>query len=124
MEDTYKNIEEFADEMGIEELITADGYDEAFLGVADRFGKEPVAVYSYEMCIQILMRDNDMSHEEALEFFEYNTIGAFLSDDQPIYLHFSSHIFKPVRTTRISHLKPRFSEEIENCPEDWLGPYD
>ena len=121
MEDTYKNIEDFADEMGLEGLITADGYDEAFLGVADRFGKEPVAVYSYEMCIQILMRDNDMSHEEALEFFEYNTIGAFFSDDQPIYLHFSSHIFKPVRTTRISHLKPRFSGEIENCPEDWLG---
>ena len=44
MNDTYKNIEDFADEMGIEGLITADGYDEAFVGVADRFGKEPVAV--------------------------------------------------------------------------------
>jgi len=121
MEDTYKNIEEFADEMGIEELITADGYDEAFLGVADRFGKEPVAVYGYEMCIQILMRDSDMSHEEALEFFEYNTIGAFFSENQPIYLHLSEHIFKPVRTTRISHLTPHFSGKIKDCPEDWLG---
>jgi len=26
---------------GIEGLITADGYDEAFVGVADRFGKRP-----------------------------------------------------------------------------------
>ena len=121
MENTYKNIEEFADEMGLEGLITADGYDEAFLGVADRFGKEPVAVYSYEMCIQILMRDSDMSHEEALEFFEYNTIGAFFSDDQPIYLHFSPHIFQRVRTTKISHLVPRFSDTIKDCPEDWLG---
>ena len=121
MEDTYKNIEEFADEMGIEGLITADGYDEAFLGAAERFGKEPVAVYSYEMCIQILMRDNGMSHEEALEVFEYNTIGAFFDDNQPIYLHFSDHIFQLVPTTRIAHLKPRFSGEIGNCPEDWLG---
>jgi len=121
MENTYKNIEDFADEMGIEGLITADGYDEAFVGVADRYGKEPVAVYSYEMCIQILVRDHKMSHEEALEYFEYNTIGAFYDENQPIYIHFSEHIFKPVKTTRDSHLKPRFSEEIENCPEDWLG---
>tara|TARA_R110000824_G_scaffold158788_2_gene332852 strand:+ start:275 stop:646 length:372 start_codon:yes stop_codon:yes gene_type:complete len=119
--DTYKNIEEFAEEMSIEGLITADGYDEAFIGVANRFGKEPVAVYSYEMCIQILMRDSDMSHEEALEFFEYNTIGAFISENQPIYIHFIDHIFKPVKTSRVSHLKPHFSGKIDNCPEDWLG---
>ncbi len=128
MSDTYKNIEEFADEMGVEGLITADGYDEAFLGVADRFGKEPVAVYDYDMCIQILMRDNDMDFEEALEFFEYNTIGAFIDDNQPVYLHLSQHLFKPVHTTRSSHLVPHFSGKIDNCPpnapqpdHEWLG---
>ena len=121
MTNTYKNIEEFAEEMGIEGLITADGYDEAFVGVADRFGKEPVAVYSYEMCIQILVRDNDMSYEEALEFFEYKTIGAFIDENQPIYIHFSDHIFEPVKTTRSSHLVPRFSDQIKDVPEDWLG---
>jgi hypothetical protein len=121
MENTYKNIEDFAEEMGIEGLITADGYDEAFVGVADRFGKEPVAVYSYEMCVQILMRDHEMSHEEALEYFEYNTIGAFIDDNQPIYIHFSDHIFQPVKTTKNSHLTPRFSDTIKDCPEDWLG---
>ena len=120
--DTYKNIEEFAEDMGIEGLITADGYDEAFLGIADRFGQEPVAVYSYEMCIQILMRDSDMSHEEALEYFEFNTIGAFFHENQPIYLHFSEHIFKPIKTTRISHLKSHFSGKIKNCPEEWIRP--
>ena len=128
MSDTYKNIEEFAEEMGVEGLITADGYDEAFLGVADRFGKEPVAVYDYDMCIQILMRDNDMDFEEALEFFEYNTIGAFIDDNQPVYLHLSQHLFKPVHTTRSSHLVPHFSGKIDNCPpnapqpdHEWLG---
>ena len=121
MSDTYKNIEDFADEMGIEGLITADGYDEAFVGVADRFGKVPVAVYSYEMCIQILMRDHEMTHEEALEFFEYNTIGAFIDENQPIYIHFSEHIFEPVKTTRSSHLTPRFSDTIKDCTDNWLG---
>ena len=122
MTNTYKNIEEFAEEMGIEGLITADGYDEAFVGVADRFGKEPVAVYSYEMCIQILMRDHEMSHEEALEYFEYNTIGAFYDENQPIYIHFSDHIFKPaINPKRNEHLVPKFSDRIRDCPEDWLG---
>ena len=122
MSDTYKNIEDFADEMGIEGLITADGYDEAFVGVADRFGKEPVAGYSYEMCIQILMRDHEMSHEEALEYFEYNTIGAFYDENQPIYIHFSEHIFKPaINPKRNEHLVPKFSDRIRDCPEDWLG---
>ena len=122
MSDTYKNIEDFADEMGIEGLITADGYYEAFVGVADRFGKEPVAVYSYEMCIQILMRDHEMSHEEALEYFEYNTIGAFYDENQPIYIHFSEHIFKPaINPKRNEHLVPKFSDRIRDCPEDWLG---
>ena len=122
MKVTYKNIEEFAEEMGVENLITVDGYDEAFVGVADRFGKVPVAVYSYEMCIQLLMRDGDMSHEEALEFFEFNTIGAFFSDDQPIFIHFSDHIFKPaIKPSRNEHLVPKFSDRIDNCPQDWLG---
>ena len=122
MSDTYKNIEDFADEMGIEGLITAHGYDAAFVGVADRIGKEPVAVYSYEMCIQILMRDHEMSHEEALEYFEYNTIGAFYDENQPIYIHFSDHIFKPaINPKRNEHLVPKFSDRIRDCPEDWLG---
>ena len=73
------------------------------------------------------MRDHKMSHEEALEFFEYNTLGAFIDENQPIYIHFSDHIFKPVKTTRSSHLIPRFSGTIDNCPpdaprsNDWLG---
>ena len=123
----YENIKEFAEEMGVENLITADGLDEAFLGVADRFGKEPVAVYDYDMCIQILMRDGDMDYSEAIEFFEFNTIGAYISDDQPIYLHINPDLFQPVKTTRSSHLIPRFSGTIDNCPpdaprsNDWLG---
>tara|TARA_R100000152_G_C6770181_1_gene196264 strand:- start:1672 stop:2064 length:393 start_codon:yes stop_codon:yes gene_type:complete len=129
MEDTYKNIEDFADEMGIEGLITVDGYDEAFLGIADRFGKESVAVYDYDMCIQILMRDHEMNFEEALEYFEYNTLGAFYDENQPIYIHLSEHLFKPaIKPSRNEHLVPKFSGRIKDCPSDapkptweWLG---
>jgi hypothetical protein len=128
MSDIYEKIEDFAADMGVEGVITADGFDEAFLGIADRFGQEPVAVYDYNMCIQILMRDHEMNYEDALEYFEYNTIGAFVHENQPIYLHFSEHIFKPVKTNRSSHLVPHFSGKISKCPSnapqpnhEWLG---
>jgi len=125
--DYRKEMKDFAlDELGVEDLVIADGYEEAFLGIAAGFGGTMVPVYGYELCIQILMREG-MSYEEAIEYFEYNTMGAYYSDNQPIYIHLSPSIFKPVKTTRDSHLIPRFSNTIENCPEDapkpedWLG---
>ena len=39
-------------------MLLADGLEEAFIGVARRFGfSEPVATYDLEKCIKILMRD-------------------------------------------------------------------
>ena len=125
--DYRKEIEEFAvEELGVEDVVIADGLEEAFLGIAQGFGGTMVPVYSYDMCIQIHMRDG-MDYEEALEYFEYNTMGGYYSDNQPIYIHLSPSIFQLVKTTRSSHLTPRFSNIIENCPEDapkpddWLG---
>ena len=122
--DYRKEIEEFAvEELGVEDVVIADGLEEAFLGIAQGFGGTMVPVYSYDMCIQIHMREG-MDYEE---YFEYNTMGAYYSDNQPIYIHLSPSIFQLVKTTRSSHLTPRFSNIIENCPEDapkpddWLG---
>lgn len=101
-----------------DEFILADGLEEAFLGLAEGFAGRMVPVYDFNMCIQILVKDG-MTHDEALEYFHYNTLGAYYDDNQPIFLHMNPKLFKPVKTTRVSHLKPSFSGEIENCPEDW-----
>ena len=110
----------------IEAMMTAEGYEEAFLGVFYKSG-DPIAVYSYDMCIQILMRDNKLSHDDALETFEFNTIDAGIPNG-PVFVHFSEDIFNPVETTRSSHLIPRFSGKVDNCPldapqptQEWLG---
>ena len=119
--DYRKELEEFAiEELGVEGVIIADGLEEAFLGIAEGFGGTMVPVYSYDMCIQIFVRDG-MTCDDAIEYFQYNTLGAYFDDNQPIFLHMNPKIFKPVEKTRISHLKPRFSGEIENCPEEWMG---
>ena len=35
----------------------------------------------------ILMHDNKWSEEEALEWFDFNTIGAWVGDDTPIFIN-------------------------------------
>jgi hypothetical protein len=44
-----------------EEILTADGFDDALIGVADRACQETVAAYDYVKCVEILMRTRDMS---------------------------------------------------------------
>ena len=110
----------------IEAMMTADGYEEAFLGVVYKSG-DPIAVYSYDMCIQIRMRDDNLTRQEAIDTFDYNTIDAIVPN-APLFVHFSEDIFNPVETTRSSHLIPRFSGKVDNCPldapqptQEWLG---
>ena len=57
--------------------ILMDGLDEGILGFLPN--KDEVnahIVYSREKCIQAFVDRDGMSHEEAVEFFEYNTVRA------------------------------------------------
>jgi hypothetical protein len=67
------------------EALLADGFDEALIGILRRFGTPPVACYSYEKCIAILMEDG-MSYEDAMEYFEFNTIGAWVGEGTPAFV--------------------------------------
>lgn len=76
-------FETYPDEL----FLKADGYDDAVIGVYDdsfNTGKMKL-VYSVSKCIEILMKDNDMEYSVALEFFEFNTLGAYVGDDTPIW---------------------------------------
>ena len=121
-----ENIRDFIIDNQIEAMEIADGFDEAFLGVMYDSGV-PIAVYSYDMCVQILMRDNKLSHDDAVETFEFNTVGARIPHG-PVFVHLSEHLFQKVQTSKISHLIPLFSGKIADCPpnapqpiQDWLG---
>lgn len=73
-----------------EEALCADGFEDAYLGWAEsrwvREGGPAVAVYSRRKCIQILMKRDGMSEEEAVEFFEFNVEGAYVGPNTPIFL--------------------------------------
>ena len=38
-------------------------------------------------CIDILIRDHDMSELEAIEYFEFNVSGAYVGENTPIWLY-------------------------------------
>jgi|GEM_PF-668505 len=68
-----------------EEALFADGLEEAFVGICQRFGQPPVAAYDREKVLDLFVSQG-MSEEEAEEFFEFNTIGAWVGESTPVYL--------------------------------------
>ena len=59
-----------------EDALLADGFEDAFLGICQQYGRPPVAAYDLNACIKLLVERDGMSHEEAEEYFSFNVIGA------------------------------------------------
>ncbi len=73
-------IQRIVDEYPEHEFITIDGHDNAILGVST----DMRVIYCEDTIIKNLM--NDMSEEEAIEFYDYNILGSYISELQPIML--------------------------------------
>ena len=69
-----------------EEALLADGFEDAFLGMCVVFNRPPLATYDRDKCIEILVKRDGMTYEEAVEFFEFNVSGAWVGENTPIYL--------------------------------------
>ena len=79
-----EQIEEWAEDAG-ELLMFADGFDQAIIGIGRQFNKI-VVVYDEEKVINILQESHGMSEEEAVEYYEFNIVGAFVGDATPIFM--------------------------------------
>lgn len=78
-------LEEFSPGLA-EDILKADGFDDAAIGVAERCGQPAILVYDAEKCISILMKRDKMTREEAEEFFSFNTEGAWVGKKTPAYV--------------------------------------
>jgi hypothetical protein len=67
-----------------EGAILLDGFDDCIIGITEEFGNGPRILYSKEKIINKLMED--MSEEEALEYFDFNIIGGYFGEQNPIFL--------------------------------------
>lgn len=66
-------------------VIIADGFDDAMLGVGRQFNLN-VAVYDYNKCVDVLMKRDKLSYVDAIEWMEFNVVGAYVGKTTPIFL--------------------------------------
>jgi hypothetical protein len=78
-------IKEFIEEFAQDEVMLADGFDSAFMGIAS-INETDVAVYDEVECINVLRRDG-MSGSEAREYFDFNVKGSHIGDQTPVYVN-------------------------------------
>ena len=79
-----------------ESVMLYDEYEDAFIGLGYKQFRGPVAVYDASKCIDILTEqfkeDPDYDGDEmdalemAVEYFDYNTMGAWYGEDTPVFV--------------------------------------
>lgn len=72
--------------MTSEKTYTADGFDEAIVGI-ESGSSVPRVVYSIEKMINILCEKYGWDEDESSEFISFNVIGAYLGEGTPLYIH-------------------------------------
>ena len=68
-----------------DDMMTMDGFDDCIVGVVERFGQMDIFCYDKEKVL-LKLQEMGMDEEEALEFFEFNHLGAWVGEGTPCFL--------------------------------------
>ena len=79
-----KKIEIIQEMYPDEELLVADGFDDAIIGYSDELKK---VIYSLNACVDILMANHGLQYDEAIEFFVFSVQGSFIGDESPLFIN-------------------------------------
>ena len=83
-----------------DEVTVADGMEPAFVGVVKLSGGLLLAVYHQQRCVDTLV-SRGMSQEEALEWFDFNVIGAYVGECTPLFIDGPIHwLEQPTEETK------------------------
>lgn len=80
-------MQDLLDELDQDEepILTMDGYDDCLVGFVVRFHQSPIACYDRDKVLDKLVKSG-MTYEEAVEWFEFNQIGAWVGEKTPCFL--------------------------------------
>ena len=67
------------------DVLIADGFDKAIMGIVERSGMNPVVLYNKNKCIDIMIKRDKMTESEAIDFYYYNIVGAHMGDYTPCF---------------------------------------
>jgi hypothetical protein len=68
------------------DALLADGLEEAIIGYTANHHHPHVAVYDYGKCVDVLVKRDGMTQEEADEFLHFNTLGAYVGEAGPLFV--------------------------------------
>ena len=66
-------------------LLEPSYFDKAIVGIISNTNVNAVC-YDKSKIINILMKHDKMTEDEALEYFDFNIIGAWVGEHTPVYL--------------------------------------
>lgn len=69
-----------------EGAILLDGLENAMIGITQEFGNGPRVLYSKNKILDILQLRDGMTHSEAEEYFDFNILGLYAGEQNPIFL--------------------------------------
>jgi hypothetical protein len=78
-----ERIEQWAERNEVE-LLFADGFDDAIIGVGQQFNRHFV-VYDESKCIEILMAQG-MTGDVAREYYSFNVVDAWVGESTPAFV--------------------------------------
>ena len=73
-----------------DKILLADGFDDAFIGIAENSNGKPVAVYSVDKCLDILaeqFKDEEDAVGDAIDYFEFNVRGSYVGEFTPMFVN-------------------------------------
>jgi len=67
------------------DCLICDGFDDAIMGIVERYGMNPVVLYNKNKCLKTLQEKEGMTEEEAIEYYYYNIVGAYMGEHTPCF---------------------------------------
>lgn len=78
-------LEKFELEELCEGAVMLDGFDDAIIGIVESFGVGNRVLYSKEKILKILYSEG-MSNFEAEDYYNYNILGLYGGEQNPLFL--------------------------------------
>jgi hypothetical protein len=69
-----------------EGAVILDGLDDAVIGICEEFGSGPRIMYSKNKILEILQKRDLMTEEESLEFYDFNILGLYAGEQNPVFV--------------------------------------
>lgn len=72
-----------------EGAVLLTGLEDAIVGIAEEFGNGRRVIYSKNKILMILQERDGMSWSESEEYFDFNILGLYAGEQNPIFLDMS-----------------------------------